>query len=308
MAELLAAIDPRAALGVHVVLAVVGVALAMDVAALLRERRAERVADVAYESGGVPVVPQQRPLHAPYFLIAALFVIFEMGAAILIAWAVVAREAASPGLIGATVFIVVLLAALACLWAIDATARRHRDGQPSAGIMLASQLISLERDADIRRTLALPADASDAPSIATVYRNADWYEREAFDLMGVRFQGRPDIRRILLPPGWQGHPLRKDQPVRATEGPVFRMTPELFAAEEKALAVEPEAAGLPVERDSTELMVRHDGPHHPATHGVFRIVLALDGEEIVAAWPDIGYHHRGAEKIAERQTWHAYIP
>jgi NADH-quinone oxidoreductase subunit C/D len=194
------------------------------------------------------------------------------------------------------------------LWAIDETARRHRDGPPPSGITLASHLLSLERDADIRLKLALPADAPEAPSIATVYRNADWYEREAFDLMGVRFAGHPNLRRILLPPGWQGHPLRKDQPVRATEGPVFRMTPELFAAEERALAVEPEAVGLPVERDGVELMVLHYGPHHPATHGVFRIVLALDGEEIVAAWPDIGYHHRGAEKIAERQTWHAYIP
>lgn len=117
MSELLAAIDPRAALAVHVVLAMGVVALAMGLAARLRERRADRVADVAYESGVVPVVPQERPLNAPYFLVAALFVIFDMEAAILIAWAVVAREAAWPGLIGASVFIVVLLAALAYLWA-----------------------------------------------------------------------------------------------------------------------------------------------------------------------------------------------
>lgn len=117
MTELLAAIDPRAALAVHVVLSMAVVALAMGVAALLRERRVERIADVAYESGVVPVAPPQRPLNAPYFLVAALFVIFDMEAAILIAWAVVAREAAWQGLIGATVFIVVLLAALAYLWA-----------------------------------------------------------------------------------------------------------------------------------------------------------------------------------------------
>lgn len=101
----------------HVVLAVGVVAVAMGVAAVLRERRSDRIADVAYESGVVPALPQQRPLNAPYFLVAALFVIFDMEAAILIAWAVVAREAAWPALIGATVFIVVLLAALAYLWA-----------------------------------------------------------------------------------------------------------------------------------------------------------------------------------------------
>src|SRR5690606_5603038 len=66
--------------------------------------------------------------------------------------------------------------------------------------------------------------------------------------------------------------------------------------------------GMRRESATSELMFLNLGPNHPSVHGVFRIALQLDGEILVNAIPDIGYHHRGAEKMGEHQSWHTYIP
>jgi NADH-quinone oxidoreductase subunit C/D len=127
-------------------------------------------------------------------------------------------------------------------------------------------------------------------------------------MFGVTFEGHPHLKRILLPPTWQGHPLRKDHPARATEMGPYSLSPEKYEAEQEALKFRPEDWGMQRAHDGTDFMFLNLGPNHPSVHGVFRIVLQLDGEEIVDAVPDIGYHHRAAEKMGERQSWHTYIP
>ena len=194
------------------------------------------------------------------------------------------------------------------LTAIDERERRHRDGQPAGDFSLVYHLLSFDRDEDLRLKVALSGDFPSAPSVTGLWPAASWYEREAWDMFGVRFDDHPHLRRLLMPETWEGHPLRREHPARATEMGPFTLPDERQEAEERALRFRPEEWGLERAGEDTEFLFLNVGPQHPGTHGVLRIVLQLDGEVIVDAVPEIGFHHRGAEKMAERQTWHTYIP
>jgi NADH-quinone oxidoreductase subunit A len=111
----LAALDPRAALAIHIAVAAVILAAALGLAALLREPSRARMG--IYESGAPPGPARLAPVTASYVFIAIAFMIFDVEAALLFAWAGAAREVGQQGLIAATVFVVLLLAALAYLWA-----------------------------------------------------------------------------------------------------------------------------------------------------------------------------------------------
>lgn len=194
------------------------------------------------------------------------------------------------------------------LFCIDERIRASREGQPESDFTVCYQLLSFGRNSDLLLKVAVKGDEWSLPSVTTVFPSANWYEREVWDLFGVRFEGHPNLRRILMPTTWKGHPLRKDHPARATEVEPFQLPAWKQDLEQEALQFRPEEWGLAAHDDDSDFMFLNLGPHHPGTHGLLRIILQLDGEEIMNAIPDIGYHHRGAEKMGERQSWHTFIP
>jgi NADH-quinone oxidoreductase subunit C/D len=194
------------------------------------------------------------------------------------------------------------------LTAIDERSRKKDADYPSSNFTLVYHLLSFKRNYFIRIKVALNGEYPSAPSVTGLWPNANWYEREVFDMFGIKFDGHPNLRRILMPLSWEGNPLRKEHPARATEMGPFRLFDEKEDREQAALQFKPEEWGMQTQSDDSDFMFLNIGPQHPGTHGVLRIILQLDGEDIVDAVPDIGFHHRGAEKMAERQSWHTYIP
>lgn len=183
-----------------------------------------------------------------------------------------------------------------------------------------------------------PRDVATLPSLTGVWAGANFQEREAYDLMGINFTGHPNLKRILMWEGFNGHPMRKDwteayyegehKPFdsrwpggnvsRAEEHNPFGKNvkyPEGFTlaqahdiSEENYyeglnLGVDIETSGI-----ATNRLVVNLGPHHPSTHGVFRMVATLDGETVETLEPVMGYLHRNHEKIGERNTWIMNMP
>jgi NADH-quinone oxidoreductase subunit C/D len=184
------------------------------------------------------------------------------------------------------------------------------------------------------------------PSLVPVYPGAELQEREAYDLLGIKFEGHPDLRRILMWEGFNGYPLRKDwreayfeeetkpfksrwpggQVIRSEDENPFGknvdypagFNPETWIPQaEDALYYslgKVENATKPVTEDDdlldldTDQIVVNLGPQHPSTHGVFRMVVRLDGETIVGLKPVMGYLHRNHEKIGERNTFLHNMP
>ncbi len=171
-------------------------------------------------------------------------------------------------------------------------------------------LRSVARDGDLLeiKTPLPGGDEPVAPSVTGIWPAANWHEREAYDLMGVTYDGHPDLRRILLPNDWSGHPLRKDMPLGGERVPFtvtwddeeFKHLGKQIMQPEQRL--EPVPAGM-----DPKHMILNMGPQHPSTHGVLRLIVELDGERVKNVEPDIGYLHSGFEKQAENVRYKDFV-
>jgi NADH-quinone oxidoreductase subunit C len=95
---------------------------------------------------------------------------------------------------------------------IDLCAVDYLD-RPEGRFEVVVSLLSMSLRRRLRLLVGVPADDPQVPSLTGVFAGANFYEREAYDLFGIRFPGHPDLTRLLLPDEWEGHPLRKDHPV-----------------------------------------------------------------------------------------------
>ena len=180
-------------------------------------------------------------------------------------------------------------------------------------------------------------DPVEVPSLVSIYPGAEFQEREAWDLLGIKFTGHPDLRRILMWEDFNGFPLRKDwheayfeedaKPFRNRwpDGKIVASEnrnkygdniayPGGFNPENQTF--DPEKALYEALRSyqkneiglDTDHIIVNLGPQHPSTHGVFRVAVMLDGETIVNLKPVMGYLHRNHEKIGERNAYIMNMP
>lgn len=186
-----------------------------------------------------------------------------------------------------------------------------------------------------------PRENSEIPSLIDIWPGVDFQEREAWDLFGIRFPGHPNLKRILMWDGFEGHPMRKDwheayyeadnKPFdsrwprgyarRAEELNLFgknvkypddldlsRLSDNVEESLYAGMGLGVDVSAFEEEGIKTDKLVVNLGPHHPSTHGVFRMVVQLDGETVVNLEPVMGYLHRNHEKIGERNAWLHNMP
>ena len=201
--------------------------------------------------------------------------------------------------------------------------RPHRPSiasAPSRASTSSLHLYSVSLKHRIRLYGGVPENDPTIDTLCPVWAGANWFEREAYDLYGVRFKGHPDLRRILMYPEFVGHPLRKDYPKEKRQPLVRRSQTDGGRLDEHTTAHAraddpPRRPRLPGRRGlsgapdlPTEPVPLNMGPSHPAMHGTVRMVLEVEGETISSADIQIGYLHRCFEKESENATWTQIFP
>ena len=147
------------------------------------------------------------------------------------------------------------------------------------------------------RVKAQLADGEAIPTATTLWKSADWFEREAFDMFGILFSGHPNLRKILTHHQFVGHPLRKDYEADRQQH-CNSVIPIHFDNTPEQRGDQLDARYIPI----------NIGPSHPAMHGTLRVMAELDGETVVRANCEIGYLHRCFEKMAETHPYNQVIP
>ena len=154
----------------------------------------------------------------------------------------------------------------------------------------------------VLRTVTPDRERPVLPSVCDVWRAAELNEREVFDYFGVRFLNHPDMRRLYLRDDWVGYPLRKDYDPSLNP---LRMSNEVSRDDAPSYELLPDGSYIRKRTpifDESEYVI-NIGPQHPATHGVLRFRVSLEGEIIRKLDVHCGYIHRGIEKMCEELTY-----
>jgi NADH dehydrogenase I D subunit len=162
-------------------------------------------------------------------------------------------------------------------------------------------LYSVDHGHRVRIKAPLAESEAEIESVSSIWKTANWWERETYDMFGIRFRHHPDLRRILCHEEFQGHALLKDHEpgLRTVLSRDYKLPLE-YITEWREHERPDRLSGQPT--------IINIGPSHPATHGTLRIVARLDGEIITDADVEIGYLHRCFEKMAETHQWNQVIP
>ena len=145
------------------------------------------------------------------------------------------------------------------------------------------------------------AENEQIPTAQFIWKTADWFEREIYDMFGIKFKGHPNMRRLLTHHQFKGHPLRKDYP--ADHQQHCRESLPLHFDQEA-----PDNNKTNSHNEEADLIPLNIGPSHPATHGTLRIMAEMQGERVHRAGVEIGYLHRCFEKMAETHPYNQVIP